>query len=114
MSRRLGDMLGCAETADRHTIRARLFDFHTWCADTDVPEVHTLAALIETWWPAVLAFLQTGATNATEGTNRLIKQAKRQACGFRNRSHYRDRVRFHCTRSRERTRPRTGRLPAQR
>jgi transposase len=97
-------LLACARTADRHTIRARLFDFYTWCADTDVPEVHTLAALIDTWWPAVLTFLQTGATNAaTEGTNRLIKSVKRQACGFRNRSHYRDRVRFHCTRSRERT-----------
>jgi transposase len=107
-------LLACARTADRHTIRARLFDFYTWCADTDVPEVHTLAALIDTWWPAVLTFLQTGATNAaTEGTNRLIKSVKRQACGFRNRSHYRDRVRFHCTRSRERSRARTGRLPPQ-
>jgi transposase len=107
-------LLACARTADRHTIRARLFDFYTWCADTDVPEVHTLAALIDTWWPAVLTFLQTGATNATtEGTNRLIKSVKQQACGFRNRSHYRDRVRFHCTRSRERTRARTGRLPPQ-
>jgi hypothetical protein len=71
-------LLGCAKTDDRHTIRARLFDFYTWCADTDVPEVHTLAGLIEIWWPAVLTFLQTGATNAaTEGTNRLIKQVKR-------------------------------------
>ena len=105
-------LLGCAKTADRHGIRARLFDFYTWCADTDVPEVHTLATLIETWWPAVLTFLQTGATNAaTEGTNRLIKQVKRQACGFRNRTHYRDRVRFHCIRSRERTGARTGRVP---
>jgi transposase len=50
-------LLACARTADRHTIRARLFDFYTWCADTDVPEVHTLAALIDTWWPAVLTFL---------------------------------------------------------
>lgn len=108
-------LLGCVKTADRHSIRARLVDFYTWCADTDVPEVHTLAALIQTWWPAVLTFLQTGATNAaTEGTNRLIKQVKRQACGFRNRAHYRDRVRFHCTRSRERARARTGRLPTQR
>ena len=34
----------------------------------------------------------------TEGTNRLIKQVKRAACGFRNRENYRRRVRLHCTR----------------
>jgi transposase len=108
----LRDLLRCAaDRADRHTIRARLVDFYTWCADTDVPEVHTLAELIDTWWPAVLTFIETGVTNAaTEGTNRLIKQVKRQACGFRNRAQYRDRVRFHCTRSRERAR--TGHVPA--
>jgi transposase len=108
-------LLRCAATGDRHTIRARLFDFYTWCANSDLPEVHTLATLIDTWWPAVLTFLHTGVTNApTEGTNRLIKQVKRQACGFRNRAHYRDRVRFHCTRSRERALARTIRVPAQR
>ena len=108
----LRDLLRCATArADRHTIRARLFDFYTWCATTSAPEVHTLAELIEQWWPAVLTFLETGVTNAaTEGTNRLIKQVKRQACGFRNRTDYRNRVRFHCTRSRERAR--TGSLPA--
>jgi transposase len=108
-------LLACArQHAPRHVIRGRLHDFYVWCADTDVAEIRTLAALIETWWPAVLTFLQTGATNATtEGTNRLIKQVKRQACGFRNRSHYRDRVRFHCTRSRERAQARTNRVPAQ-
>lgn len=54
----LRDLLGCAAlSADRHLVRARLFDFYTWCATTDVPEVHTLAELIENWWPAVLTFL---------------------------------------------------------
>jgi hypothetical protein len=41
-----------------------------------------MATTIETWWPAILAFLQTGLTNAgTEGYNRLVKQVKRVACG---------------------------------
>lgn len=108
----LRDLLACAAArAERHIIRARLFDFYSWCATTSVPEVHALAELIEQWWPAVLTFLETGVTNAaTEGTNRLIKQVKRQACGFRNRTNYRNRVRFHCTRSRERARK--GSLPA--
>jgi transposase len=53
-----------------------------------VPEVCTLAALIGTWCPATLTFLQTSATTAaTKGTNRLIQQVKRQARGFRNRTH---------------------------
>jgi hypothetical protein len=38
----------------------------------------------------VLTFLETGVINAAiEGTNRLIKQVKRQSCGFRNRTNYR-------------------------
>ena len=99
----------CATAAaggHQHQIRARLYAFYRWCADADIPELTTLAETIETWWPAVEVFLATGITNArTEGTNRLIKQVKRAACGFRNRENYRRRVRLHCTR-------RTRRLPA--
>ena len=41
----------------------------------------------------------TGITNArTEGYNRLAKQAKRAACGFRNPANSARRIRFHCTR----------------
>jgi transposase len=84
----------------RETVRRQLWTFYSWCADTDIPELHTLAATIETWWPAVEVFLSTGITNArTEGTNRLVKQVKRAACGFRNRGNYRTRVRLLCTRS---------------
>ena len=46
------------------------------------------------------AFIYTGTTNArTEGINRLIKQVKRSACGFRNTANIRRRIRFHCTRA---------------
>jgi transposase len=84
----------------RERVGRRLWAFYSWCADTDIPELHTLAATIETWWPAVEVFLATGITNArTEGTNRLVKQVKRAACGFRNRGNYRTRVRLLCTRS---------------
>src|SRR5215207_4352630 len=71
----------CATAArggHRHEIHQRLWAFYAWCADAQIPELTTLAETIETWWPAVLVFLQTGLTNArTEGTNRLIKQVKR-------------------------------------
>jgi transposase len=88
-----------ARGGDPAEIRHRLWTFYAWCADARIPELTTLAKTIETWWPAVLVFLQTGLTNArTEGTNRLIKQVKRTACGFRNRTNYRRRVRLHCTR----------------
>ena len=78
-----------------------------------IPELTTLAETIETWWPAIEAFLTTGLTNArTEGTNRLIKQVKRAACGFRNRDNYRRRVRLHCTRQTRRLSARNPTVPA--
>ena len=92
----------------------RLWAFYRWCADADIPELTTLAETIETWWPAIEVFLTTGLTNArTEGTNRLIKQVKRAACGFRNRENYRRRVRLHCTRQTRRLSARNPTVPAQ-
>lgn len=86
--------------ADDGEIRRRLYRFYRWCADADIPEITRLASTIETWWPAILAFLHTGLTNArTEGYNRLVKQVKRVACGFRNTENSRRRIRFHCTRA---------------
>ena len=86
----------------------------SWCADAQIPELTTLAETIETWWPAIEVFLTTGLTNArTEGTNRLIKQVKRAACGFRNRENYRRRVRLHCTRQTRRLSARKPTVPAQ-
>lgn len=85
---------------DNSEIRRRLYRFYTWCAQADIPELTRLANTIEAWWPAILAFVQTGLTNArTEGYNRLVKQVKRVACGFRNTENSRRRIRFHCTRA---------------
>jgi transposase len=82
----------------RHDIAHRLHRFYSWCADSDINELHTLAATVDAWWPQVLAFLHTGLTNAaTEGTNRRIKDAARVAYGFRNLDNQRRRVRFACT-----------------
>jgi transposase len=94
-------------------IRDRLYAFYRWCTDADIPELTTLADTIDTWWPAIQVFLTTGLTNArTEGTNRLIKQVKRAACGFRNRENYRRRVRLHCTRRTRRLSARKPTVPA--
>jgi transposase len=103
-----------ASGGHREHIARQLWAFYSWCADADIPELTTLAQTIETWWPAIEVFLNTGLTNArTEGTNRLIKQVKRAACGFRNRDNYRRRVRLHCTRRTRRLSARKPTVPAQ-
>src|SRR5512142_1831350 len=96
----LRGLLSCAARGGVPTdIAPYQYRFFSGCAGADVPEVTTLAEMIDRWWPAVLTFLRTGTTNAgTEGTNRLVNQVLRGACGFRNTRHYRDRVRLHCAR----------------
>ncbi|SFL20656.1 Transposase, partial [Streptosporangium canum] len=95
----LRSLLACArERAPRSVISHRLFRFLSWCADSGIGELITLAQTIDTWWPETLAFITTGITNArTEGTNRLIKDTGRVAFGFRNLSNQRRRVRWACT-----------------
>ncbi|MEV6865954.1 ISL3 family transposase [Streptosporangium subroseum] len=95
----LRSLLACArEQAPRSVISHRLHRFLSWCADSDIPELLTLAETIDAWWPETLAFITTGITNArTEGTNRLIKDAARVAFGFRNLTNQRRRVRLACT-----------------
>jgi transposase len=84
----------------RSEISNRLFAFYDWCSRADVPEVTTLARTIEAWWPQILAFIDTGITNAaTEATNRMVKDAARIAFGFRNLGNQRRRVRLHSRRT---------------
>ena len=84
---------------EAHLTRHRLYRFLSWCIDSQIPELLTLAATIDTWWPEINAFILTGITNArTEGYNRLVKQVKRVGCGFRNPDNSARRIRFHCTR----------------
>lgn len=84
---------------DPHLTRHRLHRFLAWCIDSQIPELLALATTVDTWWPEINAFIATGITNArTEGYNRLVKQVKRGACGFRNPANSARRIRFHCTR----------------
>jgi transposase len=96
----LRSLLALARTgAQPNQIRQRLYAFYHWCATANIDELSTLAGTVETWWPAIEAFLDSGVTNArTEGINRLVKQVKRSACGFRNPTNGHRRIRFHCTR----------------
>lgn len=90
--------------ANHHQIRHRLATFYTWCAAYDIPELHRLASTVEQWWPEILAFLDTGVTNAaSEGTNRVIKLEARNAYGFRNPTNQQLRSRAASTRRHRRT-----------
>ena len=111
----LRKLLALARTdTGRDQIAARLYTFYDWCARADIDELTTLATTVETWWPAIEAFIDTGITNArTEGLNRLVKQVKRSACGFRNTANSHRRIRFHCTRKHREATAASRLLPVQ-
>ena len=80
----------------RHQTAHHRTRFLTACVDAGLPETTRLAGTIEKWWPEVEGFLELGVTNArTEGYNRVIKQIKRVACGFRNQANYERRIMLH-------------------
>ena len=80
----------------RSTTSRRRTAFLEACVDADMPETTRLAATVERWWPEIQGFLELGVTNArTEGHNRVIKQIKRVACGFRNQANYERRIMLH-------------------
>ena len=96
----LRTLLALARTgADRQQVGHARWKFLTWCADTDIPEVRTLAATVDRWWPEIVAFIDTGHSNAkSEGINRVIKLVARNAFGFRNADNQRLRTRCVTTR----------------
>ncbi len=80
----------------RHETAHRRTRFLAACVTADMPETTRLATTVETWWPQIEGFLELGITNArTEGYNRVIKQVKRAACGFRNQANYERRIMLH-------------------
>ncbi len=93
-------------------LRDKLYTFYRRAAASTSPEVHRLAATVETWWPAVEAAIVTNYSNArSEGYNRLAKHVGRNAFGFRNPVNQRRRIRWACTRQRRRASAVTTELP---
>ena len=81
---------------DPDRIRHRLWKFYDAAARVNMPETARLATTIETWWPHIEVFLRLDITNArNQGFNRIIKQVKRVACGFRNMDNYQRRILTH-------------------
>ncbi|MDQ6938343.1 MAG: ISL3 family transposase [Actinomycetota bacterium] len=108
-------LLELADThPDRETVSHRLWRFYDQAATSTSPEVHRLAATVETWWPAVEAAITTGYSNArSEGYNRLAKHQGRNAFGFRNVENQRRRIRWACTRQHRRASAVTSEVPGQ-
>ena len=96
----LRSLLALARTgADHNQAGHARWKFLTWCADSDIPEVHRLATTIDRWWNEIAAFIDTGHSNAkSEGINRVIKLVARNAFGFRNATNQRLRTRCVTTR----------------
>jgi transposase len=75
--------------------------FYRWlsfCADSEVPELHRLARTLDSWRDELLArFTASDVSNGpTEAINLLIKKVKRVGHGFRNFTNYRLRLLLHC------------------
>ena len=70
----------------------------TFCADSEVPELHRLARTLDSWRDELLARFTVGAVSngPTEAINLLIKKIKRVGHGFRNFTNYRLRLLLHC------------------
>jgi transposase len=60
-------------------IAHNLYPFYAWCAQANIAEIISLATTVEPWWSAILAFIDTGVTNApqTPGGNSNLKNAAR-------------------------------------
>ncbi|USQ81236.1 ISL3 family transposase [Ornithinimicrobium faecis] len=110
---RLRELLALSGTnPDRSVISHRLWLFYDQAAHSRSPEIHRLAATIESWWPAVEAAIITGYSNArSEGYNRLAKHQGRNAFGFRNTANQQRRIRCSCTRQHRRATAKKTELP---
>ena len=77
-------------------LRGALAGLFERLAHREVPELLTLGRTLDRWLPEIIAYFETGTTNAaTEGCNRKVKQVKRVACGFRNHDNYVLRIAIH-------------------
>lgn len=96
-------LLALPPGCDREVISHRLWRFYDHAATSSSPEIHRLAATVETWWPAIEAAITTDYSNArSAGYNRLAKHQGRNALGFRNPDNHRRRIRWACTRQHRR------------
>lgn len=72
-------------------------NWYGWAIRSQLPAVVKVAKMLKAHLENVLTYFDHRITNAlAEGINSRIEKIKRMACGFRNRSHYRAAIYFHC------------------
>jgi len=70
--------------------------WYSWAIRSRLEPMKRVARMIRRHWDGVINAATTSTTNArAEGINRKIQWVKRMACGYRNRSNFRNAIYFH-------------------
>jgi transposase len=71
--------------------------WYFWASHSRLDPIKKAAKTLKTHIDNIVTYARHRITNAlAEGINTKIEKIKRMACGFRNRSHYRTAIYFHC------------------
>ena len=71
--------------------------WYFWATHCRLEPIKKAAKTLKTHLDNIVTYARHRITNAlAEGVNTKIEKIKRMACGFRNRSHYRTAIYFHC------------------
>lgn len=71
--------------------------WYFWATHSRLAPIKKAARTLKTHLDNIVTYARHRITNAlAEGINTKIEKIKRMACGFRNRSHYRTAIYFHC------------------
>ena len=71
--------------------------WYFWATHSRLQPIKKAAKTLKTHIDNIVTYARHRITNAlAEGINTKIEKIKRMACGFRNRSHYRTAIYFHC------------------
>lgn len=71
--------------------------WYFWATHSRLTPIAKAAKTLKRYLANIMTYFKHRITNATaEGLNSKIQMVKEMACGFRNRSHYRTAIYFHC------------------
>lgn len=90
----LRHLWSCQQEADMRNYFKR---WYFWATHSRLEPIKKAAKTLKNHLENIVTFARHRITNAlAEGVNTKIEKIKRMACGFRNRSHYRTAIYFHC------------------
>ena len=71
--------------------------WYNWATHSRLEPIKKAAKTLKSHIDNIVTYARHRITNAlAEGINAKIEKIKRMACGYRNRSHYRTTIYFHC------------------